>query len=317
MKKMLLFLLIHSFVFSQDFSSIKEKTDTYAGLITSEKLAQNINRDFAKKEDKVKAVFAWITRNIRYDLKEFYNPNRKKSYSFSYQNLEELKAKKDAMYDSIVNKTLSTRRGVCEGFARTFAKVCTLLNIENEVVEGYVRSSSNEINSPILQPNHAWNAVKLNNKWLFIDATWASGYEYNRKWIRKFNPYYYNIPKTTFFKTHLPEKSLWKLQVGHIEKETFYKQPIYNQSFLKLNLKLISPTTGLIEKNNNGEISIQLKNINVNQKIRFGFLSSRFAQKPKVTSINGITTASILPPNNEKQVFLMIDGEVMLEFLIK
>lgn len=316
MKQFLFFFLISISIFAQDFSSIKTKTDTYSGLLTAEKLAQNIKRDFTNNEDKVKAAFCWITKNIRYDLEEFYNPNRKQQYSFRYRTIEERDQKLQKLKDDLVNTTLSTRKGVCEGYAQTFSKVCTLLNIENEVIEGYIRQSANAINNPLSQPNHSWNAVKIDNQWIFIDATWAAGYEMNGKWIRKLNPYYYNIPAKNYFKTHLPEKSIWRLRVGNIEKEDFYSQPIYNPLFLNSTVELISPTTGVVSKNNSGSIVIKLKNVQPSQFILVGFLGNPMAQKPTTSTQDGITSVSIAPPKGARQLFLLIDTKVVLEFLI-
>lgn len=316
MKKILFLLLVSASAFSQDFSNIKAKTKHYYKIKTAEALAEKIDLDFSSDENKVKAIFCWMTDNIRFDLAEFNNPNRKKRISFRYRTIEEREAKLQELKDNLVATTLTTRKGVCAGYAHTFSKICSLLNIENEVIRGYVRTNSNTINKPILQPNHAWNAVKLNNKWVYIDPTWASGYEINKKWKRKFIPYYYDIPVKHYFKTHLPEKSIWKLRIGDMEKNDFYKQPIFKYQFLTSGVQLISPTTGTFNKNKQDEIQIQLKNIQPTQPIHIGFRGTQFAQKPKVTSKNGITTVTANPPKNAQQLFLLIDKEIVLEFLI-
>lgn len=302
--------------FSQNFDAISLKTKRYPGLITADQLAQNIKRDFKNKEDQVKAIYSWLTANIRYDLEEFYNPNRETKVSFSYQTLEERDRKLKAIKDEMVNETLSTRKGVCEGYAQTFSKVCTLLDIENEVIEGYIRSSSNRIGKPLQSPNHSWNAVKLNDKWIYVDATWGAGSEYNGRWIRKFNSYYYDIPKKKYFKTHLPEKSIWKLRVGRIDKEEYYKQPIYSHEFLKSNVELSSPSSGILNKSRNGSVTMELKNA-TDKEVLVGFLGSTRALKPNTINKNGNTIVSIMPPPGAKALFLLIDREVAIEFLIQ
>lgn len=316
MKQLLFFLLFTSSLFAQNFSSIKAKTDTYFGLLTAEQLANNIKRDFTTNEEKTKAVFCWITKNIHYDLEEFYNPNRKKGYGFRYRTQEELEQKLQAIKDKTVSKTLSTRKAICEGYAQTFSKICNLLNIENEVVKGYIRQNATQIGKPVQLPNHAWNAVKLNGNWIYIDATWAAGHQINNRWLRKFNPYYYDIKKELHFKTHLPDKSIWVLRIGRIEKEEFLNQPVYKPTFLTSGIKLLSPTTGTLHKKDS-KIEITLKNINVNQEIHIGFAGMRFAQKPNITTKNGVTTVSIIVPNKTQKAFLLIDKKVALEFLIK
>lgn len=316
MKQLLFFFLISVSIFSQDFTSIKLKTDSYSGLLTAEELANNIKRDFLTEEKKVKAIFCWMTKNIRYDLEEFYNPNRKTSFGFRYRSKEELEQKMQAIKDETVATTLSSKKAVCEGYAQTFSKICNLLKIENEVIKGYVRQNSLCINKPQPNPNHAWNAVKLNGNWMFIDVTWASGHEINGRWLRKFKPYYYDIKRENYFKTHLPEDSLWKLRVGRIEKEEFYKQPIYNHRFLSSGVKLVAPKTGILYRKD-GEIEIKLKNVAPKQQIHIGFVGVKFAQQPKIITKNGITTISIIPVNGAKQAFLILNREVVLEFLVE
>lgn len=316
MKQLLFFLFFTSLsVFSQDFSSIQEKVNSYPKLITAENLATSISKDFNSKEDQVKAAFFWLTQNIQYDLEDFYNPKNKR-VSFRYRDEAERLQKIREIKDNIVKQTLRTRKGVCEGYAQTLAKVCSLLQIENEVIKGYIRNTSKEINRPRNSTNHAWNAVKLHNKWIFLDATWAAGAVMNGKWQRRFNPYYYNIPKSKHFKTHFPVDKLWQLRIGRMELADFYNQPIYDSSFLQSNLQLIAPQKGILTSTNN-QVEIKLGNLKRDQRVMVGFLGYQFAVQPKITQKNNISTLNITPPEGAKELFLLINGEVVLEFLIQ
>ncbi len=318
MMRMRLFTLIFFTVLvstAQDFSSVDEEVNGYPGIITVHKLANRIQKDFPKKEHQVKALYFWLTKNIRYDLKEFYNPNRQTRTSFRYRTEEEKQQKIKAINDKIIKKTLRTRKAVCEGYARTFAEVCSLLNIENEVVTGHVRNSAQVIGNSSLTANHAWNAVKLKGKWMYIDATWGAGAEINGRWIKKFNPYYYNIPKKKYFKTHLPEESIWRLRVGRITKEQYYNQPIYSNSFLQSNVTLKSPNSGILKRGKGNVVTIKLRN--AKQKEFFvGFLGSSRAVKPEKIVGKSTTTVRFVPPPGVKQCFLLMDREVAIEFLI-
>ena len=311
--KLLITFFISLSLFSQDISTIKQKTDRYSHKLSVEKLAKKINADFTSDENKAKAIFCWLTQNISYDLEEFYNPTNKKR-SFKYRTIEEKNAILQGFKDEIVAETLKDNKAVCEGYAQTFAKVCNLLQIENAVIKGYVRASFNDIGKPRQQPNHSWNAVKLNNEWVYIDATWGAGHQINGKWLRKFKPYYFDIKKDTYFKSHFPEEDLWILKVGQIHKDDFYKQPIYSHRFLNTNYKLVQPTNGFLKKEKDGSIRISLKNIDATKKIHFGFLGEKYAKPAIISSNNGVTTASIIPPKNASQTFLMVDLEVILYF---
>lgn len=55
---------------------------------------------------------------------------------------------------------------VCEGYAKAFKYLLDKVGLENIIVVGY---GSNTTGST---EEHAWNYVKLNNKWYAVDVTW-------------------------------------------------------------------------------------------------------------------------------------------------
>lgn len=65
------------------------------------------------------------------------------------------------VYGALVNK-----RCVCEGYAKAFQYLMNELGIENTIVIGTGTNSKNQTE------NHAWNYVKIDNKWYAIDVTW-------------------------------------------------------------------------------------------------------------------------------------------------
>ncbi|CAM1352482.1 transglutaminase domain-containing protein [Tenacibaculum insulae] len=318
MKQLFLFLFISipTFLSAQKFLEVDTKIKTYPKLITASKLADKISTDFNSDEEKVRAVFSWLSFNIRYNLDEFYNPKQKRIH-FRYKDEADKQAKIRAIKDNIVKKTLSSRSAVCEGYAQTFGKVCTLLNIENQVVKGYVRNSSYDIGRVTKTTNHAWNAVKLNNKWIYIDATWAAGAVTNGKWQHYFNDYFFNIPKQKYFYTHFPEDKLWQLRVKRMSLNTYFKQPIYTPFFLKKDYKLIKPNSGILYKKEDGSVSLTLKNIRKNQSILCGFRGFKYAKKPRTSFNKNMVIINIIPPKNSKEIYLIIDNDVVLEFLLK
>lgn len=61
---------------------------------------------------------------------------------------------------------LSNKKVVCEGYARTFKYILDGLGIENVLVSGTATNSNGVTES------HAWNYVKLDEKWYGVDVTW-------------------------------------------------------------------------------------------------------------------------------------------------
>ncbi len=310
------FFLISLTAKSQNFTSVDNLVLNYPRFSKVEDLSNRIKKDFNSDEDKVRAAFLWLTKNIRYNLQEYYNPTQR-SYNFRYSTEEEKQQKLQAIKDKIVVEAFRNKTGVCEEYAQSFKKICDLLNIEAQVIKGYVRNIADEIGKPSNNTNHAWNAVKLNHKWIVLDATWAAGYEYNGKWIRKFDNYFYNIPKEKIFKTHFPEETIWILRFGRITKKEFYNQPIYSNRFLNSNAELISPTKGIIKLKTSESILLKFKNLKVDDLIFYTIKGNKYAQKPIRTSVKNISTFTIKNPNRSTDLVLYINKEDALHFKLK
>ena len=310
------FFLVPFFVCSQNFNKVDELVLNYPRYSNVKDLSDRILKDFNSDEDKVRAAFFWLAKNIRYNLKEYYNPTQR-SYNFSYSTEEEKQQKLQAIKDKIVSDAFRNKIGVCEEYAQSFKKICDLLNIEAEVIKGYVKNFAEEIGKPSNSTNHAWNAVKINNKWIILDATWAAGYEYNGKWVRKFDNYFYNIPKDKIFKTHLPEDSIWILRFGRITKKEFYNQPIYGNGFLNSKTELVSPTKGTINLKNEENITIKIKNLDIKNLIYYTVTGNKYAQKPLIKKEDNTTILTIKNPKINGDLVIYINKEDALQFKLK
>ncbi|MGJ8743574.1 transglutaminase domain-containing protein [Polaribacter sp.] len=314
MKKLLLFTLLLSFsIQSQDFTKVDELVKTYPRYSKVELLASKIAQDFTSDEDKLRAAFFWLAKNIRYNLKEFYNP-KQRSIQFSYTSEEEKNRKFQAAIDQMVSETFLTKQGVCEEYAQSLKKICDLLKIESEVIKGYVRYDINEIGKTATTTNHAWNGVKINGKWIVLDATWAAGYELNRKWIRKFDNYFYNIPRKNLFKTHFPEDSLWVLRFGRMSLDEFYQQPIYGLNILNTNINLLGNKNGILTVDTSKNIELQLENLNPKSVIYYTFKGMKYGKKPLITKDQKISTLKIQRPQKNSELIIFIDHKAALQF---
>ena len=56
--------------------------------------------------------------------------------------------------------------GVCQSYAVAFYMMATAAGVECEYVRGTATNSSG------IPGGHAWNRVKINDKWYYIDCTW-------------------------------------------------------------------------------------------------------------------------------------------------
>jgi hypothetical protein len=62
-----------------------------------------------------------------------------------------------------------SRVGVCIDFALALWKVLTELDVECKLITGIANENTEHV---LIDVNHAWNQVKINNIWYNVDITW-------------------------------------------------------------------------------------------------------------------------------------------------
>lgn len=174
-------------------------------------LAKYITEPFSSDEDKVRAIFRWVSHHIAYDTKEYHNKNRKISTSsFKRTASKQEKAEKwEEAYYRYATKVLRKKKGICEGYATLFYELCKYNNIKCEVVTGKVKKVKN---GKAHYAGHAWNRVYFNEQWFYIDATWASGYcdEKVTHFTRSFDNKYYITTMDKPLETHIEKEKQTK-----------------------------------------------------------------------------------------------------------
>lgn len=121
-------------------------------------LAEDLLIPCQNQAEKARAVWSWITNNIAYDLDQL-KPGKRGNQSA----------------DAVVK----SKSCVCQGYANLFSALCKEMDLETVEVDG--ATNKNNIDS-----DHAWNAIKLNDKW---HLTWGAGSSCNGIWSFKHNPY--------------------------------------------------------------------------------------------------------------------------------
>ena len=313
----LLFSLLFFISFTaqaQDYSVVDAKAISYPKYKTAQNLANKIKADFNNDGDKIRAIFVWLTHNIRYDLNEYFNPTSKK-ISFKYKNEADKQLKLQQIKDQVVDEIFSSRKSVCEGYAQSFKKVCDLLEIEAVVIKGYARNSTGEIGTIPTGSNHAWNAVKIGLKWQLIDATWAAGYAINKKWKKHFTEYYFYPKPSELLRTHYPDNRNWQLTKNPISKKTYASQPIIGQGFFSKNLQLVGPNTGVLQAKT---VLFKVKNLSKKHVIGYLFKGQKYGKKANPVIKNGVGHFSInLKGKRNSELYIFIDSEIALEYKIK
>jgi len=223
-----------------------EIIDEYA-LITPEEvessvetLAAYLTKPAKSDEEKARAIYRWIAENVDYDVGIY---SRSVTISGALRKSPE--------------DVLQERVGVCSDYSSLFWALCEAAGLECVVISGYGKGYSYEVGAPILDQNHAWNAVKIDGKWRLVDTTWGAGYvDEGLKFVQRLEDHYFFAPPEDFILDHLPIDPKWQLLDTPISKEEFERLPQTKSSFFRNGLEIVSPNEGIIKAKAEGPVEI-------------------------------------------------------------
>lgn len=114
-----------------------------------ETLSKYLKKDAKTKKEIVARIYFWIAENIEYDWDAFINKKQ---------------------IDASAIATLKDRKSVCSGYANLFKAICDNAKIKCVIIEGYAKGYGYN-GERLTEINHAWNSVKIYDKWESIDST--------------------------------------------------------------------------------------------------------------------------------------------------
>jgi Transglutaminase-like superfamily len=261
--------------------TIKYKNDIY-------RLTNDLTRPYSKQLLKVRAIFVWITDNIRYDYK-FYNKGKevKPPKCKSGMNCEQLLIEWENKY---LKNVIKKGKGVCDGYARLFKKMCDIAGIKSEIISGYTKTKAYQIGNTG-SVNHAWNAVWLDTTYYLLDATWAAGGctedEGTGKLLsfqKQFDNYYWLTPFNDFARNHYPQDGKWVFEPNYT-KEKFGANPYYAPDIIS-KIKLLTPESGIINAKKGDTIRFQFDYAGYFRQLQ---INSNIFRNPTVWSLENVT----------------------------
>ena len=170
---------------------------------TTTGIAKFINTNFSTDIDKTRAIYFWVTSNIKYDIDNMFAIN-------IYEKKEDK-----------ISKSLKTRKGICENYAAIFSDVCSKSGIKNFIIEGYIKQ--NELTDYI---PHVWCAAYVDSSWYLFDPTWGAGYIMAGKFYQEINNDFFMASPAVLIKTHIPYDYLWQFLNYPITNQEFYEGSI-------------------------------------------------------------------------------------------
>lgn len=302
----ILLLFITGFCsYAQDYSSVDSKVSIYPKSFASvDKLAEKINSDFKTEEDKARALFTWIATNVKYDLVAYSKPEQPVAYSFRTQEEKMIKQRK--FKEELAAKTLKTKKGVCEGYATLYELTAGKMGLEAVIVPGTSKSHPTHIGKQPGASDHAWNAVKIDDKWHLIDVTWGAGTVTGSplKFEFRFNDGYFLTDPAVFALNHYPDKEKWLL-TDAVSKADFATAPLYYGNYVRGGYNFISPGTGLITITKPVLLPFRIKNLKPGDKLAYAFSKDRLLKEVQPKT-DGDVAAFDIPLDVKNTGFLTI-----------
>lgn len=292
----LLFFFLGFSANAQDFAKVDNAVKGYTKSFASpDKLATQIGKDFTRDDEKARAIFTWIATNIKYDYAA-YGVNEK-PVAYSFRTEDEKIAKQKALKTELAQKTLKSKKGVCQGYATLYAVVADNLGLETEIISGTSKSHPMHIGKAPGASDHAWNAVKIGGEWKLLDATWGAGTMVGAKpeFVFKFNDKYFFSDPDTFFLNHFPDDKKWLL-TKRTEKE-FANLPLYYGNSLMGGYEFLAPDNGVLSTSSSGAVMFKIKNLQPGDKVHYAFSKDRIFKEVNAVLSGDVTVFSI-PLNN-------------------
>ncbi len=311
----LLFLFIPLGVFAQDYEKVDATVRAYPRSFTAlDRLADRINNDFTREDEKARAIFTWIATNVSYDLAAI--GVRRGSAGFSYSSEEELIAKKKKFTEDMAYKTLRSKKGVCQDYATLYVVIAEKVGLEAQVVPGTSKSYPSHIGRYPNSSDHAWNVVKVNGEWKLLDVTWGAGSVIGstKKFEFDFNDsYFFSSPKEFFLK-HYPEDEKWLLLKA--TKEEFAALPLYYRNYFREGYEVITPITGILTTGQ-GVITFKMKHLKPAEKIAYVFTNNNVFNEIKPVLSNDIAEFQIpLDRSSVGVLTIYVNGESIVSYRI-
>lgn len=201
--------------------------------------------------EKAHALYRYLAETISYDADSYFNLE-----NTQYPDQEAL-----AVF----------RRGsaVCAGYSNLFNDMAKSVGLESEVVGGLIKGSPG---TPEDRRLHAWNAVKIDGRWMLLDSTWGAGNvsDKTRSFTRKPTDDWFLPPAEQFLFSHFPDDSKWLLTSNELTRQDFEMLPELTPLYFKRGLKLADERTGIYEAPGEMELTVDsLKGARVSAQVHY------------------------------------------------
>lgn len=213
-------------------------------------LANKIGAVCKNDKEKVSAIFRWITSNISYQIRPWYNrsPKLKASSKYEVEDPSDTASILKPLDERVADLVIRRKEAFCDGYARLFKTLCVFNGIPSRVITGYSRVSMDRAGKNF-RSNHTWNAVYLDSAWHLLDVTWASGYlTYStNEYVKRVDDTYFLTSPKQFINDHYPEDLQWTLLNEPPALKEYNISPFKQQGFVRMQITGYKPEKGVVE----------------------------------------------------------------------
>ena len=170
------------------------------------------------KQDTVKAVYDWVTNNIKYDVNKLNNGTNNQNIN------QHSKFKSEAEFKAhMLKQVIKKNKGVCQDYSLLFDAILQELGYETFIIKGYTKTKGGKLK---YKTGHTWNAAKVNGKWRIYEPTWGAGYiENNSRFVKAYDKGWYDVTPEKMIERHMPFDPVWQLS----KKPLNYSEFKYNR----------------------------------------------------------------------------------------
>jgi hypothetical protein len=302
--RLLSIFLLPIFVFAQNGAEMRvsfKKNDRRYEL-TPDSLSRYLTNDYTSDRDKVTSIFRWITENISYNIRPYYNTIRANRVKDEDEDTGALRP----LSERVAIDVLKTRVAFCDGYARLFKTLCDYAGIKSEIITGYAATN---MGRGRFGSNHRWNAVYIDSSWYLLDPTWAAGHlSYSANdFIQSYNNYYFLTPAQDFARDHYPEDLQWALLPKPPYINEFRRSPFKTHAFTKNNVFSYKPESGVIEASLGDTLHFELETFG--EKSQMFVLDTAF--------VDSATIANAIVADSVKNHFTIIGNKAVCSYVVQ
>lgn len=306
-----LFLFSQEYKIDVDFTSIDNNSRKIKYKDDLNELVLELTKECKTQIEKTRAIFIWITDNVKYDCRKFNKMQKNGRFkTFKCKTKEECDLKKAEYENKQINRTLKRRKGVCENYSKLFEKMCRIAGINCYYISGYTKSEAFQVGK-MGDLDHAWNVAVIDGGYYYFDLTWAAGgCTLNekgklKKFYKKYNDYYWMTPIDRLSRNHYPKDTTW-IKNSIYTKKLFKNNPFINNSIIS-KIEILSPNTGVIEAKVGDTIRFSISYKKEVSKIQINSNSSRSPSVWKKVKKREVFNYEALA--KQKYIDYIIDGD--------